>query len=135
MTMTAEVPVTTSPNRRQRRQYQSAKREKLDLETEVVIDDEVFIAHPGRVPGAIMIDLMRVGVHQDSEAMWDVFRCAFDTEPPRDDAGKPTGPSEFERFRDYLRSPDHPVEANTLRQIIEDMSEDSSGFPTTPSRP
>lgn len=135
------VPVM---NRRIRRSYDAARRQKLDLESEITITGETldgrevtetFIAHPGRIPGAILVDFMKVGVYNDSEAMWDLFRCAFDMEPPKDDDGAPIpkAKSEFQRFHDFVRGDKLIIEAETLSQIISDIVEDGSGFPTQPS--
>jgi len=116
----------------QRKTYQTARAEKLDESLVFEIDGEEFTVYPYRVPGAVAIDVNKIS--QDSERMWDFFRCAFgEREVVLDKDEKVAKTPDFERFEAFTHT--HRVEAETLGQIINDIGEAAFDRPTTPSVP
>lgn len=76
---------------------------------------ETFTVYPGRVPGAVAVDLTTIGQH--SKAMWDFFEACMD-------------PAEFARFDSTVRDPKISIDAETLGQIIKWITEVETGRPT-----
>ena len=112
-----------------RKQYQSAKGAYLDDPMELVLDDEVFVARPHRVPATVLIDFQGLQVSRDPDAMWAFFRCAMATRKEVD-GQMVEDLTEFDRFHEWVQSPLHPIEADTLGEMIKDMVEFTTGRPT-----
>jgi hypothetical protein len=113
-----------------RKIYSSARKEKLDEAFDFQLDDVIFVAYPHRAGGTRSIDLAGMQVTKDPAAMWDFLRVVLTG--PREPDGS-YGEGDFERFKEYVESPEHPILAETLGEIINDMLEEDSGRPTVPS--
>jgi hypothetical protein len=106
-----------------KRTYRSRTDSNVNKPFEFAIDDVEFVAYPGRIPSAALIDVGGMAVSQDSRSMWELFECAF---PDK---------AEFQRFRETLLSPDHPLDAEVMGDLIKDFAEAAADRPTEPSAP
>ena len=107
--------------------YSSARSEDEDEPVEVVIDEEVFVAHPARLPGYLILDANVDGipVREGSNFMRDFFRAVLGTEAANG------ANSQYDRFHAYIT--DHEVSAMLLSDVMMGLSELATGRPSTPS--
>ena len=80
---------------------------------------EEFKAYPGRIPGAVIMDVPNMMVDENTVAYWNVFRHALG--------------DEFDRFSAIIHDPKRLVPAETLSEILSWLFEEATGRPTQPS--
>jgi hypothetical protein len=85
-----------------------------------------FTAYPARLPGGVLFDSLKIAGAggSGSGAVWDFWRAVL-------------APGDFERFYTLVRAPEDDVriDAATIREIMDDITEYDVGLPTTQPSP
>lgn len=76
---------------------------------------ETFYCYPGRLPGGILFDVLKI--NDGSAPFWEFWAAIMDEES-------------YVEFRSYVRK--NPIEAQTLRDIMDWIIEFDTGRPTQP---